>query len=58
VGFLGVVIRPNGIKIEKKKVKGILEWLTSRCVKDVVIPEFKIPQKCDIERHITSNLHF
>ena len=35
VGFLGVVIGPEGIKIEKEKVKGILEWLTPRCVKDV-----------------------
>jgi len=35
VGFLGVVIRPEGIKMEKEKVKGILEWLTSKCVKDV-----------------------
>ena len=25
VGFLGVVIRPEGIKIEEEKVKGILE---------------------------------
>jgi len=35
VGFLGVVIRPEGIKMEKEKVKGVLEWLTSKCVKDV-----------------------
>jgi len=35
VGFLGVVIRPEGIKMEKKKVKGVLEWLTPKCVKDV-----------------------
>ena len=26
VGFLGVVIGPEGIKIEKEKVKGILDW--------------------------------
>ena len=25
VGFLGVVIRPEGIKIEKKKVKDVLD---------------------------------
>jgi len=25
VGFLGVVIRPEGIKIEKVKVKGVLD---------------------------------
>jgi len=35
VGFLGVVIGPEGIKMEKEKVKGVLEWLTPRCVKDV-----------------------
>jgi len=35
VGFLGVVIGPEGIKMEKEKVKGVLEWLTLRCVKDV-----------------------
>ena len=35
VGFLGVVIGPEGIKIEKEKVKGVLEWLTLKCVKDV-----------------------
>ena len=35
VGFLGVVIKPEGIKIEKEKVKGVLEWLTPKCVKDV-----------------------
>jgi len=35
VGFLGVVIGPEGIKMEEEKVKGVLEWLTSKCVKDV-----------------------
>jgi len=35
VEFLGVVIGPEGIKMEKKKVKGVLEWLTPKCVKDV-----------------------
>ena len=35
VGFLGVVIRLEGIKMEEKKVKGVLEWLTPKCVKDV-----------------------
>jgi len=35
VGFLGVVIGPEGIKIEKEKVKGVLKWPTSKCVKDV-----------------------
>ena len=35
VGFLGVVIRPEGIKMEEEKVKGVLDWLTLKCVKDV-----------------------
>ena len=35
VGFLGVVIGPEGIKMEEEKVKGILEWLILKCVKDV-----------------------
>ena len=35
VEFLGVVIGPNGIKMEKEKVWGVLEWPTPKCVKDV-----------------------
>jgi len=35
VEFLGVVIGPEGIKMEKEKVKGVLEWLTPKCVKDI-----------------------
>ena len=35
VGFLGVVLGSEGIKMEKEKVKGVLEWLTPKCVKDV-----------------------
>jgi len=35
VGFLGVVIRANGIKMEEEKVKGVLDWLTPRYVKNV-----------------------
>ena len=35
VGFLGVVIRPEGIKIEEDKVKGVLDWLIPKYVKDV-----------------------
>jgi len=34
VGFLGVVIEPDGIKMERK-VRGVLEWPTPKCVKDV-----------------------
>ena len=35
VEFLGVVIGLEGIKMEEGKVKGILEWLMPKCVKDV-----------------------
>jgi len=35
VGFLGVIIEPDRIKMEEEKVKGILDWPTLKCVKDV-----------------------
>ena len=35
VEFLGVVIGPEGIKMEKEKVKGVLEWPAPKCVKDM-----------------------
>ena len=35
MGFLGVVIGSEGIKMEEEKVKGILEWTIPKCVKDV-----------------------
>ena len=35
MGFLGVVIEPEEIKMEEEKVKGVLEWLTPTCVKDI-----------------------
>ena len=35
IEFLGVVIGPEGIKMEKEKIKGVLEWLTPKYVKDV-----------------------
>jgi len=35
VGFLGVVIEPDRIKIEEEKVKDIMDWLTPKGVKDV-----------------------
>ena len=35
IEFLGVVIGLEGIKIEKKKVKGVLKWLMPKCVKDM-----------------------
>ena len=35
VGFLGVVIGPKRIKIEEKKVKGVLDWSIPKEVKNV-----------------------
>jgi len=35
VGFLGVVIGLERIKMKKEKVKRVLEWPTTKCVKDV-----------------------
>ena len=35
VGFLGVVIGLEGIKMEREKVKGVLEWPMLKCIKDV-----------------------
>ena len=35
VGFLGVIIGPDGIKIEEEKMKGVLEWPIPKYVKDV-----------------------
>ena len=32
---MGVVIEPNRIKMEKVKIKGVLEWPTPKCVKNV-----------------------
>ena len=32
---LGVMIRPEGIKMEEEKVKNILEWPTPKEVKDM-----------------------
>ena len=35
VGFLGVIISLEEIKMEENKVKGVIDWPTSKCVKDV-----------------------
>ena len=35
MGFLGMVIGPERIKIEEEKVKGVLEWLTLAYIKDI-----------------------
>ena len=35
VRFLGVIIREDGVRMEKEKVQGVIEWLVPRNVKDV-----------------------
>jgi len=35
VKFLGVMVRPEGIKMEKKKMKEVLDWPTPKRVKDI-----------------------
>ena len=35
IGFLEVVIGPDGIKMKEEKIKGILDWPTPKCVKDM-----------------------
>ena len=35
IGFLGVVIGPNGIEMEEEKVDGVLSWPELKNVKDV-----------------------
>ena len=35
VGFLGMIIEKDRVRIEKKKMKGVIEWPVPRSVKDV-----------------------
>ena len=35
IGFLGVIIGPNGIEMKKEKVNGVLSWPEPKNVKDV-----------------------
>jgi len=35
VGFLGVVISPKGVEMQKKKVKGVLSWPAPKNIKEV-----------------------
>jgi len=37
VEFLGVVIEPDGIKMEEEKMKGALNWPAPKCVKALVL---------------------
>jgi len=34
IGFLGVIIEENRVRMEKEKVQGVIEWLVLRSVKD------------------------
>ena len=35
VGFLGVIIGEDGVKMEKEKVQGVVKWPVPKSVKDV-----------------------
>jgi len=35
VGFLGVVMELEGVKIEEEKMKEILNWLTPKKIKNI-----------------------
>jgi len=35
IRFLGVIIGPNGIEMEKEKVDSVLSWLEPKNVKDI-----------------------
>jgi len=35
VGFLGVIIGPDRVRMEKEKVQGVVNWLVPKSVKDV-----------------------
>ena len=35
VGLLEVVIGPDRVKIKKKKIQGVVDWLVSRSIKDM-----------------------
>ena len=35
VGFLGVIIREDGLRMEKEKIQGVIEWPVPRSTKNV-----------------------
>ena len=35
IGFLGVIIGKDEVRMEKEKVQGVVEWLVPKSVKDV-----------------------
>ena len=35
IGFLGVIMGPERVRMEKEKVEGVTNWLMPQCVKDI-----------------------
>ena len=35
MGFLGVIIGEDGVRMEKEKMQGVIEWLVPKNMKDV-----------------------
>ena len=35
IGFFGVVIKLDGVKMEKEKVQGVVDWLVLKSIKDM-----------------------
>jgi len=35
IGFLGIIIGPDGIRIKKKKVQGVVDWPVPKSIKNV-----------------------
>jgi len=54
IGFLEVVIGPNGIEIEKEKVDRILSWPKPKNVKNVIILLANLQWKVAFDTHYTN----
>lgn len=35
MNFLGVELGPEGVRMEKVKIKEVTDWPTSQCIKDI-----------------------
>ena len=35
MGFLGVIIGEDGVRMEKEKIQGVIEWLVPKSVKNM-----------------------
>ena len=55
IGFLGVIIGPDGIEMEKEKVDGVLSWPEPKNVKDVVTPDSYLGKISDYFHHNNEN---